>query len=239
MENFQGSTTFNDVPVRTGGNFHPSIFQTPALDIMMNNGTSVILNPSEIWQKKMCLKTAGQTVGNPLSQMNATSDPSDPPMQTAEVEYIRGSLKPLFEESLANTRRTLLSHVFLSQKNLKVIEQNVTYVVFKWSGHYIGRQSEKALVHIMQEVFDNYSRNVDEKLASRSALLNFIRSEVSRLDELVVQKIVPDIIDGIEQHLAFLKQQGIPREADSLSRPVNTKVTGMTVYRAPTDVLAI
>jgi hypothetical protein len=90
----------------------------------------------------------------------------------------------------------------------------------------------------MGQIYDGNARNIDEANAPSKYLFRYIRQELERLNEIVVNETVPIIIDALEQHVSYLKQVDKPRSPESLSRPMDTKITGIAEYRSPTDILS-
>lgn len=216
---------------------HPSLFQTPAVDNALLNDIdkAKLVNPATIWHTKVLPEKLASTM---QSQYTVPFDPKDPPLRKAEKWQMLSKLDPIIDKTLDNVRPTLLFYHFFSKQNFATLQNNIRYAVNKWSGHHVGEQSPLELTLLMEKIYSDHAKNMDEDNAPSKMLLKHIRNEVGRLNELVVNATVPIIVNGLEQHLSYLNMVDNPRSAASLSRPLDTKITGTTVYRSPTDLLA-
>lgn len=217
---------------------HPSMFQTPANDTerfsVMEQAKS--LNPTAHWT----IPTAKPQNALPRRDDGGFKyDPRDPPFTTAECSEIIRKLKPVREDTMTNARPTLLYYFFYSEENVKTLQKNIRYTVNKYSGFNVGEASLLELMLVMENVFTANANHIDEQRAPSSVLLRHIRSQLSILDDLVVNEAVPVIINAAEQHMSYLKRVENPISSQSLQRPMDTRVTGTKVYRSLTDVFAL
>lgn len=240
MSQMNFDTTLNTT-IDNSNMFHPSMFQNPQMDQTVLDDIDGMrnMNPTDLWQKQVCARTAGQYAANDRSQFTVRFDPKDLPFSRAEIESFKVRLEPLMQNTLNNQQPSLLFYFFFSKANVETLQKNIRFTVNKWSGHHVGAQSEADLLLLMERVFSENAKHMDEKRAPTRILLRYIQAEVSRLNEFVINIAVPDVVDGVEQHLAFLKQMETPRSAMSLQRPMDTRVTGTTQYRSPTDILSM
>lgn len=219
---------------------HPMFFQNPEMDLKMLADPMIAqhTDPVDMWQTCKNRQTAAlsKLQFNDMDQWSIAPDPADPPLSKQERKAYIEKLNPVIDKTLINVQPTLLFYVFFSRENISTLQKNLRYSVNKWSGYHIGNQSVEELVILMENVYSSYARNIDEQRAPSKVLLKFIKTEIGRLNELVVSQAVPIIIDKIEQHVAYLKAVETPRSAASLARPINTNITGTTVYRTPSEL---
>lgn len=215
---------------------HPSMFQTPSIDIKLDSdvATAKSVNPTDIWMRKHAFPVNSS---NMSSGYTLSSDPNDPPLTDREREIIIHKMGPLMDKTLNRMKPTLLFYTFFSKGNFLELQRNIRYAVNKWSGYNVGDQSLMELTLIMEYIFQAMARPIDEDNAPSKMLLSYIRNEIGRLNELVVNEATPIIINNVEQHLGYMKMVDGGISATALQRPMDTKVTGTMVYRSPTDVL--
>ena len=210
---------------------HPSLFQTPAMDIqrfdVMEQAKTA--SPNSFW-------TIPTTKARPAS--NAfPRDPRDPPFTVQEREAMIRKLNPIASETLSNAMPTLLFYFFFSEENVKTLQKNIRYTVNKYSGYNVGDTSLIELRILMDSIFVANAQHIDEYQAPSSVLLKHIRSQLAILDDLVVNEAVPIIVNGAEQHMGYLKRVDNPVTSESLQRPMDTSIAGTRVYRSMSDVL--
>lgn len=205
---------------------HPSMFQTPDVDSRLDDDLAKAksTDPVTLWQNKV----------SPTLRY----DPRDPPLTDSEKQSLVRKFRPIIDKTFDNRQPSILFYIFFSTYNLRILQNNIRYSVNKWSGHHVGEQSVVELTRIMEHVFSTHARHVDEYNTPSKMLFNHIRTEIGRLDELVVNVAVPIIVNGLEQHMEYMKRVDNPVSAISLERPLDTKITGTTMYRSPIDLLS-
>ncbi len=166
-------------------------------------------------------------------------DPRDLPFTAQERAELVRKMKPIREDTLTNAAPTLLYYFFFSEENVKTLQKNIRYTVNKFSGFNVNDSSILELMLVMENVFTTNAKHIDEQKAPASVLLRHIRSQLSILDDLVVDEAAPVIINAAEQHMSYLKRVDNPITAQSLQRPMDTRITGTKVYRSLTDVFAL
>jgi len=90
-----------------------------------------------------------------------------------------------------------LNSVFFSNENIDLIQNLIRYQIYVQSNkkHIIGRQSDIQLKLIMRSIYFQYSKNLQYN----------IKKQIKRLNNLVVQDVIPRILTGIEQYLQYKK----------------------------------
>ena len=216
---------------------HPSFFQNPVMDQKMldNIDNAKITDPASLWKKQTSLKKGE----NERSFYTIPFDPLDPPFSKQELQQFVTKLDPITSVTGNNVTPTLLFHFFFSKQNITNMQKNIRYSVNKWSGFNVGDQSLIQLMIIMEGIFNSKARHLDESSAPSRMLLEHIYGEISRLNELVLQEVVPIVVNQVEQHVSYMKRVDNPVSSASLQRPMDTKITGTKVFRASTDILAL
>lgn|SRR6478609_175397 len=216
---------------------HPSMFQTPATDVLLDEDIekAKTIDPAHIWQRKISKQPVPSSY-NMSPQYRVPFDPKDPPLTRAERESFIAKTNAVIDKTLNNTQPSMLFYLFFSPSNLSAVQKNLRFAVNKWSGHHIGDQSTLELTLLMENIFMSHARHIDENNAPSKMVFKHLYSEIGRLNELVVNTATPIIIDGLEQHIGYMKSVDNPVTAESLQRPVDTKITGTMMMRSPTDI---
>jgi hypothetical protein len=69
----------------------------------------------------------------------------------------------------------------------------------------------------------------------KSELIIKYKNEVSRLNQIVINAIVPKIISQIQQYLDYLRDAS--EQPYQMDKPKNESITGQKEYRSTTQVL--
>jgi hypothetical protein len=88
-----------------------------------------------------------------------------------------------------------LSDVFFSKENVNYIQNKIIHNVYHISNgrHVIGRQSDTELAIIMRSIYLQFGTNNETD----------IQYEITRLDNMVVDECVPNILKSIEQYIKY------------------------------------
>lgn len=135
---------------------------------------------------------------------------------------------------------TLLTDMFFSKKNIENIQNLIKFLVYREIQEVIDEQSYNEVMIVMRGVFLEYhahppllEKNMSQE--QRTALLGKYTKEVSRLNEIVLNIIVPRVVSQLQQYKDYL------RDASSapvfLEQPKNDSVAGQREYRSITQVL--
>lgn len=135
---------------------------------------------------------------------------------------------------------TLLTSMFFSDKNIKSIQNMVRFLVHKETNYIIDEQSNNELLIIMRSIFLEYSAHpalLDPSMTNdeKTKLLKKYTDEVTRLNEIVIQHIVPRVLTQLQQYLDYLRDASQP--PSNLQRPESVSVSGTRQYRSITEVL--
>jgi hypothetical protein len=135
---------------------------------------------------------------------------------------------------------TLLTFLFFSSQNVDNIQKLVRMVVFKETQLVLDNQSTNELLIVMRSIFLEYSAHpplIDPEMSSetKQQLYVMYTQEVSRLNEIVINAIVPKIISQLQQYLDYLRDASTqPYQTDT---PQNVSIAGERQYRSVTQVL--
>lgn len=121
--------------------------------------------------------------------------------------------------------KSKLSMVFFSQYHINRLNDKIRYNVWLKSDKkfIISKQSEDELQIIMRAIYLQHARNLDYNIAE----------QVQELDDIIVRKFVPKIINEIIQYQGYLRDiQFLPVPID---RPVNLSSKGTKLLRSVTS----
>ena len=119
---------------------------------------------------------------------------------------------------------TLLNKLYLSKENLDIVQNMIRYRIYqKSNGKFvISRQSDLDVIVIMRSIFLQHSPNLECK----------IKEQISFLNNLVVDWIVPRVYNEIEQHLGYINN--IEFLPTPISRPINLSSKGERTLKSVT-----
>lgn len=125
------------------------------------------------------------------------------------------------------------SKAFFSRDNITWLQSNIRYKVYMYSDdrHVISNQDEANLLIAMRAIYLQNSNN--PKCAKD------YRLEILRINNLVMDKVVPDIITEIQQYKGYLRDIG--KNPVPISLPENVSITGTkgSYARGFSDILGI
>ena len=130
--------------------------------------------------------------------------------------------------------------MFFSKKNIDNIQDILKFVVHRETSYIIDNQSVNELLIVMRALFLEYSLHpklITDKMSEqeRAELLKKYTTEVSRLNTIVVNQVVPKIISQIQQYVDYLRDAST--QPYYMDKPKNDSVKGQKQYRSTTQVL--
>jgi hypothetical protein len=133
----------------------------------------------------------------------------------------------------------LFSSVFFSSQNVENLQKLIRFAVYKETNEIIDNQSENELLIIMRSIFLTYPNFPPEfKRGMSLERLNHIKSEyqkeVNRLNEIIVNETVPDIVSQIKQYKDYLRDSS---RVSYIETPKDTSIKGQRQYKSITEVL--
>jgi len=119
---------------------------------------------------------------------------------------------------------SLLNKLFLSRKNLDIIQNNIRYNVYLKSGkkYIIGRQSDVELQIVMRSMYLQFSPNLEHN----------ITEQIKYLNKLVTDWCTEKIIPQVEQHVGFIQE--VQYQPLPIDLPVNLSQRGTKTLRSVT-----
>ena len=122
----------------------------------------------------------------------------------------------------------LLNQLFLSDSNIKIIQNAIRYKVYEKSNGklVISNQDETELVITMRAVYLEYGRNTPDD----------VKGQIAELNQKVLELVVPGIIGqayGYQQYLIDATTRPVP-----IARPSNVSSSGTKTLRSVTSVFA-
>lgn len=133
----------------------------------------------------------------------------------------------------------LFSSIFFSKENVENVQNLIRYSVFKLTKDTIDLQSENELLIVMRSVFLSYPNFPSEfKEGMKKEQIELLKleykKEINRLNEIVVNETVPDIVSQIKQYKDYLKDSST---VSYIETPKDTSIKGQRQYRSVTEVL--
>lgn len=137
---------------------------------------------------------------------------------------------------------TLLNSLFFSDRNIKQIQNAIRYLVYKYTEQSIDEQSKTDLLIIMRSIYleylnqpPQYSDDMDE--STKQLVLKQTRDEISRLNNIVVNEVVPRVVSELQQYLDYLRDASAPYSGDLMDvKPESVSIKGQRNYRSATSV---
>lgn len=200
--------TLNVDVIDTGVNSHPSIFQTPQRKGVGCEPPGE--GPDDLWLNR--IRRRAQTYAD------------GPPMNGRTRCALIESFNDTKEKPMNNRKPTLLFALFFSRDNIALLQKSIRSNVYRWSGIRVGNQSETDLRQAMHNAFERFAKTIDETHLSANAVLTYLKSEVTRLDDIVVEMSTRVIVSNIQALKGYVKFTSQP---PTIERPVNTKITGL------------
>ena len=137
---------------------------------------------------------------------------------------------------------TFFNRLFFSEQNIQQIQNAIRYLVYKFTEKTIDEQSRTELLIIMRSIYLEYlnqpleySEDLDE--ATKQLALKQTRDEINRLNNIVVNEIVPKVVSELQQYLDYLRDASTPYSGTVLDvKPTLTSIKGQRNYRSATSV---
>ena len=135
---------------------------------------------------------------------------------------------------------TLLTNLFFSKQNIENIQNVIKLLIYRQTNMIIDKQSYNELMVIMRSLFLEHSRHpklLTENMEERQKrdLLQKYTNEVSRLNQLVINTVVPKVISQMQQYITYLQDSTAPPFQQQ--RPTNESIAGQREYKSITQVL--
>jgi hypothetical protein len=176
----------------------------------------------------------------PSSQVNDMISPGGYSLtaETPNQSELSGSnTRHLFKNLYGET---LLTFLFFSEKNVTNVQNILRYLVHKETGYTIDTQSNNELLIIMRSIFLEYHAHPplvkeDMNEVEKQLLLKKYTDEVQKLNDIVINTILPKVMSQLQQYVTYLKDAS--EQPIQMERPQNASVAGQRDYRSVTQVL--
>ena len=114
------------------------------------------------------------------------------------------------------TEKNIISDLFLSNKNIDLIHLKILNTIKKKYNYNISKQSKNELLIIMRSIYlNNCTNNFSNK--------NDIKKELKKLNELVINYSVNNIIKNIKSYELYLDKINNDLEPIDLPKPTSIK----------------
>lgn len=203
--------------------FHPSRFE--------NTGKETPSNPRTLQKIR---EEREQRFSEKI--ISTLESPGTFPLTPNDKKLLQSNTSQLFKNLYGET---LLTYLFFSKENVQNIQNLIRFLVYKETSKIIDNQSNNELLTIMRSIFLEYSAHpplIDENMSEQEKAELFVKytSEVKRLNNIVIEDILPRVISQLQQYLDYL------RDASSTSyqqqNPINDSIMGQKEYRSATQV---
>ena len=129
--------------------------------------------------------------------------------------------------------KNITNKLFFSSDNIQILQDMIRYTVHKHSNFVIGNQSETELLIVMRSIYFQYSNN--PIITNLQTQKKQIRAEIDRLNKIVVNQIVPDVISETQQYIDYLRDIETPAIGPDM--PSNPSVKGTKNLRDISEIL--
>lgn len=135
---------------------------------------------------------------------------------------------------------TLLTFLFFSSDNVTNIQNLIKYIVHREVGYVIDDQNPNEMLIIMRSIFLEYSAHpplIDKSMSddTKQKLYTQYTKEVTRLNEIVINQVVPKVISQLQQYLDYLRDAST--QPMQMEIPKSDSISGEREYRSITQVL--
>lgn len=210
---------------------HPSQYQNNVINNVSNNlkNTQTLINLTNERKNIFGLK-GNEPIMDLVSPGTFNFTTNDKQISGSNTRFL---FKNLYGE-------TPLTFGFFSEENIINIQNLSKMRVHKQMNYVISDQSLIDVQIIMRSIFLAYSEHpplIDETMSDKEIqkLINLYINEIARLNELVLDIIVPKICSQLQAYLDYLRDAGTPPSL--IPRPQDNSVTGTRNYRSITNVL--
>lgn len=158
-------------------------------------------------------------------------------MNNLNLESLSGSNTRFIYKT--HRSESFLTFLYFSKQNVLNLQSLIRYLVNRETGMTIDNQNSRELLIIMRSVFELYSRHppyFDESkgIDYNISIVNKTKTEIDRLNQIVLNETVPKIISMLLQYFGYLKDvQG----RQFMEAPENVNIAGQRNLRSVTSVL--
>lgn len=217
---------------------HPSQFQNNAINNVSNNikQTRTLVSLTNERKNVFGLNNDQGQENSQIVDISKLEAPGTYAFTSDDKQLSGSNTRFLFKNLYGETPLTFL---FFSEDNIRNIQNLSKMLVYKQMNYVISDQNVTDLQIVMRSIFLAYSEHpplLDETMPKEkiNILLKMYTQEVARLNQLVIDAIVPDICSQVQQYLDFLRDSGTPLR--TIPRAQSTSIAGTKAYRSATNV---
>lgn len=218
---------------------HPSQFQNNAINNVSNNikETRTLVSLTNERKNVFGLNNDQNQENSQIVDISKLESPGTYAFTSDDAQVSGSNTRFLFKNLYGETPLTFL---FFSEDNIRNIQNLTKMLVYKQMNHVISDQNVTDLQIVMRSIFLAYSEHpplLDETMPKEkiNLLLKMYTQEVARLNQLVIDTIVPKVCSQVQAYLDYLRDSGTPLR--TIPRAQSTSIAGTKAYRSVTNVL--
>lgn len=144
--------------------------------------------------------------------------------------------KTYFKDTLKGIHNcNIFSELYYSQKNIDNLQNMIIHSVFKQTNDTISRQHDNELLIVMRSTYLQHSKNPVIEDLNDQKQVKILKEEISRLNNIVLNYIIPDIVSQILQYKRYIidiTQNNIP-----IPRQINPSIKGTKEFRDIKEIM--
>jgi len=216
---------------------HPSQFQNNAINNVSNNIKQNRTLVSLTNERKNVFGLNSDQENSQQIDISKLESPGTYAFTSDDAKVSGSNTRFLFKNLYGETPLTFL---FFSEDNIRNIQNLTKMLVYKQMNNVISDQNVTDLQIVMRSIFLAYSEHpklIDETMSKEeiSVLLKQYTNEVDRLNQLVINSIVPDICSQVQAYLDYLRDSSSGLR--TIPRAISTSISGTKSYRSITNIL--
>ena len=218
---------------------HPSQFQNNVINNISNNikETRTLVSLTNERKNVFGLNSDSDKENSQQIDISKLESPGTYAFTSDDKQVSGSNTRFLFKNLYGETPLTFL---FFSEDNIRNIQNLTKMLVNKQMNHIISDQNVTDLQIVMRSIFLAYSEHpplLDETMPKEkiNLLLKMYTLEVARLNQLVIDTIVPDICSQVQAYLDYLRDSSSGLR--TIPRAQSTSITGTKQFRSITNIL--
>lgn len=126
----------------------------------------------------------------------------------------------LIYTTLKDLEKTPVSKVFFSRKNVDYLQYMMKKLVYKETGHIIGRQSDEELLIIMRSIYLQHSQNLPYNVSRQVAELNYRVLKYGVYEEILpkVKGYVTFLYDNFRTNVVLPRERLVSMKGARVNR---------------------
>ena len=126
----------------------------------------------------------------------------------------------LIYTTLKDLEKTPVSNIFFSRKNVDYLQYMMKKLVYKETGHIIGRQSDEELLIIMRSTYLQHAKNLAYDISRQVAELNYRVLKFSVYDKILpkVKGYVTYLYDNLRTNVVLPRERLVSMKGARINR---------------------